>query len=111
MATIQEQLLGQAQVSGTAASVYTPSTDETAVIKNVTIANVTTSVSAYSLYLDNDGTTYGDATALFKNIPIAAGETHILSVYWPMDRSDGNLGASCTTTNDCTISVFGLIIT
>tara|TARA_R110001583_G_scaffold8524_8_gene40884 strand:+ start:1181 stop:1516 length:336 start_codon:yes stop_codon:yes gene_type:complete len=111
MATIQEKQLAQAAGVASAASIYSPGSGETAVIKNVTIANVTAGVSTYSLHLDDNGASYTDATALFKAIPIAAGETHILSVYWPMNNASGNLSAGCAVNNDCTVTVFGLLIT
>jgi len=111
MATIQEKQLAQAAGQASSATMYSPGSGETAVIKNLTIANVTTGVSTYSIYLDDNGTTYGDATALFKNIPIAAGETHILSVYWPMNDAAGNLAVQCAVNNDCTFTAFGLLIT
>jgi len=111
MATIQEKQLAQAAGAASAGTIYSPGSGETAVIKNVTIANVTTGVSTYSIYLDDNGAVVSDVTALFKNIPIAAGETHILSVYWPMNNAAGNLSVNCAVANDCTFTAFGLLIT
>jgi hypothetical protein len=113
MATIQEQQLGQVRntVGGTAESAYSPGASETAIIKSITVCNQSASADTYRIYLDDNGTTYSQETALFYDIAISAGETHLLSVYWPMDDSTGNLAVEAATTDAVTFTVFGAVIT
>jgi hypothetical protein len=113
MATIQEQQLGQVRntLGGTAESAYSPGASETAIIKSITVCNNTGSADSYSIFLDDDGTTYSEETCLFFDQAIAANETHILSVYWPMNNSAGNLAVEAATTDAVTFTVFGAVIT
>ena len=112
MATIAESQLGQLRNAsgGTAESLYSPAAP-TAIVKSIVVANQSGSADTYRIFLDDDGTTYDATTALFYDVAIAAGESHILNVYWPMALAAGNLAVSCATTAACTFTAFGLEIT
>ena len=113
MATIAESQLGQSRppTGGTAVSAYSPGASTTAIIKSITVCNQSGVADTYRIFLDDDGTTYDATTALFFDVAIAADETHILSVYWPMDDATGNLAVSAASNNAVTFTIFGLEIT
>jgi hypothetical protein len=45
------------------------------------------------------------------DVAIAANETIILNVYWPMNNASGNLAVEAATTDRVTFTAFGLEIT
>ena len=110
--TISEQILGQVRntTGGTAESIYSPGSGETGVIRTIVVCNTTMSADSFSIFLDNDGTTYDESTALYFDEGIAANETIVISVYLPMNNSSGNLAVECATTNAVTFTVAGLVI-
>lgn len=112
MATIQEQQLGQVRntTGGSAESAYSPGASETAIIKSIVVCNQSGSDDTYRIYLDDDGTTYSQETALFYDVTIAAGDTHLISCYWPMNNSSGNLAVEAATTDAVTFTIFGAVI-
>lgn len=113
MSTIQESQLGQLRnaAGGTAESLYSPAAATTGIIKSIVVCNQSAASDTYRIFIDDDGAIATQATALFYDVPIAVGESHILNVYWPMDDATGNLQVSCATTAACTFTCFGLEIT
>lgn len=110
--SIQEQELGQSRENSTnAVSVYSPSFNETGIIKNITLCNTTASPITFRLFKDNDGATYDHSTAHFYDYPLDANETKILVTYWPMNNSSGNLAYRSSVANALTITVSGAVIT
>lgn len=109
---IQEKQLGQARENSTnAVSVYSPDPSVTAIIKSVVICNQTATDETFRLFVDDDGTTYSQSTALFYDVPIEANTTIELQVYWTMNNSSGNIAYRSSTANSITITVFGAEIT
>ena len=109
---IQEKVLGQARENSTnAVSVYSPGSDVTAIIKSVVLCNNTSNDETFRIFLDDDGTTYDQNTALFYDVPLAANTTVEISCYWPMNNSSGNIAYRSSAANAITITVFGLEIT
>ena len=110
---IQEQILGQVRntAGGTAESIYSPGAGETGVIRTIFVCNQTSGADTFSIYLDNDGTTYDEETALYHDVAIAANTTLVLAVYLPMNNAAGNLAVEAATTDAVTFTVAGLVIT
>lgn len=110
MATITETQLGQARPSSgaTPEALVTPSS-VTAIAKSIMISNVSGSSATYRIYHDDDGTTYDQSTALFYDVAIEGGATHILSVYLPI-VDGGNLAVESNTGNALTFTAYGLTI-
>jgi hypothetical protein len=113
MATISEKQLGQVRntLGGTAESLYSPAASTTAIIKSIVVCENSGNADSFDIYLDDDGTTYSQETCLFKDVAIAANETIILNVYWPMNNASGNLAVEAATTDRVTFTAFGLEIT
>ena len=109
----QQKMLGQLRPANTtAASVYTPPAKASAIIDTIIITNTTGNTPTYRLFLDNDGTTYDQTTALEYDIPMAANESIALTDRnFYMDNSAGNLAVRTSAASEITFTVFGKEIT
>lgn len=104
----QEKQLGQARENSTSAvSVYSPAASVTGIISTIKICNNTASPVDFSLFIDDDGTTYDESTALYFNSPLTAKQTLTVNDFMAMNNPDGNLAYSSSVANAVTISVFG----
>lgn len=109
---IQEKQLGQAREnSANAVSVYSPGASVTAVIKTIIVCNQTANNETFRIFIDDDGTTYDQSTALFYDVPIDANQTVQIDGWFPMNDATGNIAYRSSTANALTISVFGAEIT
>ena len=109
---IQEQQLGQHRInSTTATSLYSPGASITAIIKSITVCNQTGTLATFRLFVDDDGTTYDQTTALYYDVSIGANTTVQIDTYWPMDTDAGNLATRTDTANALTFTAFGAEIT
>lgn len=109
---IQEKQLGQARENSTSAvSVYSPASSTTAIIKSVVIGNTSGAAATFRLFVDDDGSTYDESTALYWDVNIPADSSMQIDTYWPMNDSNGNLAYRSSVANALTITVFGLEIT
>ena len=109
---LQEKLLGQARENSTnAVSVYALPADTTAIIKTIVLCNTTGVAATVRVFVDNDGTTYDQSTALLYDVSIAANETLTLDSFMAMSTASGHLAYRTGTANAITISVFGAEIT
>lgn len=111
MATLGTQL-GQLRPADTnAASVYSPAADVTTEVTSIVIANTTALAAAFRLFLDDNGTTYDQTTALYYDHSVAANDSITLPESgvggWWMADSTGNLAFRTDTANALTITVFG----
>jgi len=104
----QEKQLGQKRENSTnAVSVYSPAAEVTAIISSIRICNNTGSSRTFSLFVDDDGTTYDESTAIYFNSPLTANETLAIDGFMAMNNSSGNLAYSSSLANAVTITVFG----
>ncbi len=112
--SIQEQQLAQARENSTnAVSVYSPGASETAVIKLIEVVNTSGAAATVRLFMDNDGTTYDESTAIGgvwdTDVPVNGG------LEWDgfraMNNSAGNLAYRSSVANALTITVHGAVIT
>lgn len=99
--------LVQSRPSGTgAASVFQP--NSRAFIDTIFVTNVGTTNAKFSIYLDADGTTYTQATALYYQQNINVGTTVEI---WMENgipiTSSGNLAVQTDTADVITFSVYG----
>ncbi len=105
---LQEKQLGQLRPADTiAASLYSPSTNITGIIKNLVVCNTTAIADTFRVFLDDDGTTYDQSTALFYDAPIAANTTVLVDMYSPMSNSAGNLAVRSGTASALTFTLSG----
>ena len=76
-------------------------------IRSIVVCNTTGSASTFSIYLDDDGTTYDGTTQLFNDVDIAAGETIIIEGVFGMDDDTGNLAVQAGDADAVCFTVFG----
>lgn len=108
----QEKQLGQARENSTnAVSVYSPGAAVTGIIREIWLANVTDAAAKYSLYCDDDGTTYSEATCLAMEQTLEAYESRRIPCWIPMFQNAGNFAYKNGTANAIVCTLFGAEIT
>lgn len=108
----QEKQLFQSRINGTSlTSVYSPPDSTTTIVKQIFVANTTAGSLTFQLCVDDDGTTYSEATALYWNVTIDAYTTLQVNCYICMNNTNGNIAFQNSTANGLTISGFGVEIT
>lgn len=106
--TLQEKQLGQLRPANTsAASLYSPGAGVTAIISTVWVCNTSASVVTFRIFVDDDGTTYDESTALFWDTTLAANSTVELNTYIAMNNSSGNLAVRTGSASTLTFTAFG----
>jgi hypothetical protein len=104
----QEKQLGQRRDNDTDThSVYSPASGITAIITTIMLANTSDKSATVRVFIDDDGTTYNQTTALVYDIVIPRGATEDIRGFFPMNNSDGNLAYQQGTANAITITIFG----
>jgi hypothetical protein len=106
----QEKQLGQALATTAPTSLYS-SASGTTIVTGLVICNYSSTADAFSIYLDDDGTTYTDATALYRDVDIPANTTIQISCHWGMSNTSGNLAIDAVTNTRITVTAFGVEIT
>lgn len=96
----------------TATSFYSPPNNTVRTeITLVTVCNTSGAPAKFRIFIDDDGTTYDETTALFWDIDVPADTTvEILDneSSWWMTNSAGNLAGRTDTANAFTFTVFGM---
>lgn len=109
---LQESQLAQAREASTnAVSVYSPGASTTAIIREIWLANTTANSATFSIFCDDNGTTYDQTTALVYLNTLEGYESRRIPCYITMNDSTGNLGYQLGTASAITITVFGVEIT
>jgi len=107
-----ERPLGQVRPSvvDTPVSIISPNVGLRVVIRGLIVANVDLvgADARYSIYLDHDGTTYNDSTAIARNILLARSTSDVLPMYLPMEDSAGNFAVETNdAANEVNFTAFG----
>ena len=113
MSQIIEQQFAQALLNQTAAaSIFSPRTGEIAIIKEISIVNVSAAAATITLYFCNYGTDYNDSTTIYpgKAYSMGAGEAEKLGVYMPMNNPSGNFAYAKSVASSFTVTLWGAII-
>lgn len=109
--TKRRVILGQLRPANTtAASLYSPTANVIGTIELVHICNTTGSAAAFRLFIDNDGTTYDETTALEFDKTVPANNSVQLSFGaggLPMPDDAGNLAVRTDTNNALTFTAWG----
>jgi len=103
--------LAQARENSTnAVSVHSPPTGHLDVVETVTLCNQSGSSASFRLFLDDDGTTYDESTALYWDADLPADSTLTIELDHGlyMANSDGNLAYRSSAANAITITVWGI---
>lgn len=100
--------LGQSRENSTnAVSVYSPGASTEAIIKFVNIANTSGSDATVRMFVDNNGTTYDESTAIAWDVTVPANSVWDREVTVCMNNSSGNFAYRSSVANALTISIYG----
>jgi len=109
--TFQEKNLGQAQIaSGSNTTLYTVPASTTAIVKDMQIVNTTGSSATITIWLDPDGTTADDTTALIKDWAVPANDFLHWSGFKVMEAG-ATIKATAGTASAITVTIDGAEIT
>lgn len=108
---INGSVLGQLRPGDTtAASLYSPGASTETQITAITICNTGAVAAEMRIFLDDDGTTFDETTALYFNIVIPAKDT--ISIFFErgifMNDATGNLAVRTNIASALTFTVWGL---
>lgn len=104
----EEYLTTAVPIGTTAGSLYSPATGEQVYLTRIWIANTDTGVQQYSLYFDNDGTSYTTSTAIASLVTLDAGAGEYVDINIPMKNSAGNFGVKSSKGSAFTFTLFGI---
>ena len=109
---LQEKQLGQLRpVNTTAASLYSPAANLTGIAKNLIVCNLTNTQTTFRVFVDDDGTTFDESTALFFDVPLLGNTTVLIDMYAAMNNSSGNFAVQTGTANALNFTLFGAELT
>lgn len=104
--------LAQTRPAGTAAvSAIAKSKKRKLLLTTIVVANTTGSSANYSIYLDADGTTYDQTTALFYSVALSGNNTDVIEFLngMPFDPTGaGNLAIQASVGSALTFTVSGV---
>ncbi len=108
----QEKHIAQVRPPATTpVSAYSPATGVTGIVRSITVCNTSAAKAKFSIFLDDDGATFDESTALYFEADLQAKQTFEREVYWPMNNSAGNLGVRSTVANALTFTFHGAEVT
>ena len=93
-------------VPTTAASIYTVPTGSTTEVQTIVVCNTTASNAEIYIFIDEDGTTYDESTALFWQTDITLDSTTIFDTTLWLPQG-ANLAVNVETTIAITFTFFG----
>lgn len=107
MAHVIKQLGQLRPAAATPTSIYSPAANTETLVHNVIVCNTSASSAKYSIFADDNGTTYDESTALAFEIVLAAKTTELFEVKICMDDSTGNLAVESDITDAITFTANG----
>jgi len=112
VSTIQEKQLGQLRPTTTSAEVlYSPAAATTWVGKSLFICNTSAAVASFSVFHDEDATTYDQTTALFYQVVTQPKETVSITSLLAGFTSTGNVAVQSSVASALTFTLYGADIT
>lgn len=102
------QQLGQLRPANTtAATLYTRSQDTVVYLDQLYICNTTGSGVTYRIFVDADGTTYDQDTALWYDVSLGANTTHTYDLNAYLLADGGTVGVRSGTGDAINFTLFG----
>lgn len=99
--------LGQVNLTVATQTVYTVPASTTTAVRDMMICNVDSSARTVTVWLDHDGTTANDTTAILDAVTIPANDFIHWSGFQVMVAT-ATIKAACSSDNTITITVAGL---
>lgn len=106
MAFTEGQLAQQRNSTTTATSILANSSGRWA-IKTIKVCNTTTNEALFTMYHDEDGSTYDESTALYWEVPVAAKETVLFDTYMCTGSQTSNVAYKTSVANALTVTLYG----
>jgi len=104
--------LGQLRPGDTnAATIYSPGSNIVARIVSIFVCETSGTARTFRIFLDKDGTTYDQTTALFYDSAVAANSTVQIEGGIFMENPAGNLAVRSSNASSLTFTVYGEEIT
>jgi hypothetical protein len=111
MTTVQKaktKQLGQVRPSDTTPiELYSPTNRDRCVVQNIIICNTTGSSATYRIFVDEDGTTVDQTTAIAYDIALAANTTDTWEIILYMNDPAGRLSVATGTGDALTFTANG----
>jgi hypothetical protein len=108
---VSNKLLGQARAAGTdPVSVYSP--EQPVIIRSYSIVNVGGVDALVRVFMDNDGATYDESTAILPgwDVLIEAASSVLVEGWFPMDNRNGNFAYRSSVGDALTLTVWGQVV-
>lgn len=106
------EILAQNRVNSTSAtSIFSPDTGKQYFLRELKACNVSANQVSFCVYLDADGTTYSEATAIYFDVILQPGETWELDISLPMYSSSANLAVKSSVSNSINYTLSGYNVT
>lgn len=102
-----KQLAQSRPASTTAASLFSPDSPNQYRLKRIFVANVGTSNVSFSLFHDENGTTYNETTAIAWDVTLSRGQFYTTELNIDMLDSAGNFGIKTSSANNLTFTIYG----
>lgn len=104
--------LAQSRPSGTSATqVYSPGASEEVIIKSIVVSNTSGAAATYRVFVDHDGTTYDQTTALFYDISLDGGASDVIEATICMSDTTGNVAVRTSVADALTFTLNGMVKT
>jgi hypothetical protein len=102
--------LGQLRPANTtAASLVSPATRQRAIVTSIHVCNTTASSADFRIFIDEDGTTYDQTTALYYDVNVPANSTVLIDDIVLPVPSTGNLAVRTDTNSAFTFTAYGYL--
>ncbi len=109
---LQEKQLGQLRpANDTAATLYSPGDNTTTIITNIWVCETAGNTPTYRIFVDDNGTTYDQTTALVYDVAMVANGSVRIPCYIAMNDPAGNLAVRTSAASEITFTAFGVEIT
>lgn len=108
---ITEKQLAQASATTSPTSIFSPPSGTRIIIKTILVANNTGGTVTFSIFHDDDGTTYSSATVLFASNALAARTTREINTFITSNTSSANFAVAASVASSITFSFYGAELT
>lgn len=106
--SIRTKQLGQVRPADTTPlELYSPTNRDRCVIHNIIVCNTTSSSTTYRIFVDEDGTTVDETTAIAYDIPIDGNTTDMWQAHIYMNDPAGRLSVATGSGNALTFTANG----
>ena len=103
------KLLGQVRPAGTgtAESLVEVQAGHEVIVEEVVVCNTSAADANYSIYVDDDGDSYGAGMALFYSVALAPNTSVQIQPFWSLNTAGGNIMVETETADALTFTAFG----